>query len=327
MDPAAVGMPSRGSAGGNMGTPFFVELKRQASCFLKEKIRTARLALTDVTPAQLLAEEATNGNPWAPDTRAMGFISRAAFEVDDYWRVVDVLHMRLARFDRRHWREPYKALVLLEHLLTHGPASVAEEFQADTGVIKELQSFQHIDERGFNWGLAVRKKSERVLKLLERGPVLQEERDRARKLTRGIEGFGSFVHRSSAPAKGGGAPPASNLYGRSNSHYTDSSMEDDQKENSSSTAGLVAQGHLFKRREDEHEPLKENRGAGGTFNGKETGVPGVVGCGISPEESKPLLNCRTDRPAATAAVMELQKEDHPFSGVERQTAESLLLIQ
>ena len=41
------------SGGGNMGTPFFHEFKRQASFFFKEKIKTARLALTDVTPAQL----------------------------------------------------------------------------------------------------------------------------------------------------------------------------------------------------------------------------------------------------------------------------------
>lgn len=31
----------------------FHELKKQASVFLKEKIKTARLVLTDVTPAQL----------------------------------------------------------------------------------------------------------------------------------------------------------------------------------------------------------------------------------------------------------------------------------
>lgn len=36
-----------------MGTPFFDELKKQASYFLKEKVRAARLALTDVTPAEL----------------------------------------------------------------------------------------------------------------------------------------------------------------------------------------------------------------------------------------------------------------------------------
>lgn len=60
---------------------------------------------------------------------------------------------RLATFDRRQWREPYKALLLLEHLLTHGPRSVALEFQKDRDVIQQMATFQHIDERGFDLDL------------------------------------------------------------------------------------------------------------------------------------------------------------------------------
>jgi epsin len=36
-----------------MGSPLLHEFKRQASFFFKEKIKTARLALTDVTPTEL----------------------------------------------------------------------------------------------------------------------------------------------------------------------------------------------------------------------------------------------------------------------------------
>lgn len=38
-----------------------------------------------------LTEEAINGNP---DARTLSSISRAAFEVDDYWRIVAILHKR-----------------------------------------------------------------------------------------------------------------------------------------------------------------------------------------------------------------------------------------
>ncbi|CAK7325688.1 unnamed protein product [Dovyalis caffra] len=181
-----------------MGSPLLHEFKRQASFFFKEKIKTARLALTDVTPTELLTEEITNGDLWAPDTRAMGIISRAAFEVDDYWRIVDILHKRLIKFDRKIWRASYKTLLLLEHLLTHGPLRVVDEFQCDIEVIKEMVSFQFVDEKGFNWGLSVRKLSERTLKLLENGLYLKEERASARKLTREIQGFGSLCQRSSS---------------------------------------------------------------------------------------------------------------------------------
>lgn len=181
-----------------MGSPFFHEIKKQASFYLKEKIKTARLALTDVTPAQLLVEEATSGNPGAPDTRTLKLISRAAFEIDDYWRIVEILHKRLMNFDRRYWRASYQALIVLEHLLTHGPERVSEEFQNDRDVVGETGNFQYIDEKGFNWGLNVRKKAERILKLLDDRLFLKEERNKARTVTRGIEGFGSFCNRSSS---------------------------------------------------------------------------------------------------------------------------------
>jgi epsin len=43
-----------------------------------------------------LTEEVTSGNPWAPDNPALGSISRAAFEVDDFWRIVEILHKRFS---------------------------------------------------------------------------------------------------------------------------------------------------------------------------------------------------------------------------------------
>ncbi|XP_058006819.1 uncharacterized protein LOC110651312 [Hevea brasiliensis] len=138
-----------------MGSHFFHEFKRQASLFFKEKIKTARLALTDVTPAELLT-----------------------------------------KFDRKTWRVTYKTLLVLEHLLTHGPLRVADEFPCDKEVIKKLESFQLVDEKGFNWGSCVRNLSARILKLLESEPFLKEERARLRKLTQRIQGFGSFPQRS-----------------------------------------------------------------------------------------------------------------------------------
>jgi len=54
----------------------------------------------------------------------------------------------LSKFDKGYWRASYKALILLENLLTHGPKRVSEEFQTDIDVIEEIGQFQHIDEKG-----------------------------------------------------------------------------------------------------------------------------------------------------------------------------------
>ena len=96
-----------------------------------------------------MTEEATNGDASPPNVKTMGLIARQAFEIDEYVRIADVLHRRFAGFDRRQWREAYKALLLLEHLLTHGPRSVAAEFQKDRDAIARMATFQHIDEKGY----------------------------------------------------------------------------------------------------------------------------------------------------------------------------------
>ncbi|KAG6668608.1 epsin-3-like [Carya illinoinensis] len=174
-----------------MGSLLLGQFKRQASFFLKQKYRTARLVFTDVSEAELLAEEATNNNPCSPDARTMTRIAEASFEVDDYWRIIDVLHRRFYYVDWKRWRQSYKSLVLLAFLLTHGPEDLAEEFQRDADIIQELGTFKHIDEKGFNWGVSMQKKSEEILKLLGGGIALKEARLKALKITKEIQGFGS----------------------------------------------------------------------------------------------------------------------------------------
>ncbi|CAA2987757.1 Hypothetical predicted protein [Olea europaea subsp. europaea] len=304
------------SDSGNMkNAPIFNEFKKQASFFFKEKIRTARLALTDVTPAQLLAEEATNGNPKGPDARTLKIISRAAFEVDDYWRIVETLHKRLARFDKRNWRASYNAVILLEHLLTHGPESVAEEFRTDRDVIREMESFQHIDEKGFNWGLNVRRKTERVLKLLEKGPLWKEERNRARKISRGIEGFGSFSYKTT-PGQEFLQESSNKAFDKCNSQFNEHGNRDE----------LFSVSNEDNMVEIKHEkplyPTNPAMNDNPRINLKENMVPnqGVV-MGESNDqnwtcvaESKPLLDEQKLEPQ-----INMPMEDHPFNDAEIQT--------
>ncbi|KAB2080927.1 hypothetical protein ERO13_A05G095900v2 [Gossypium hirsutum] len=303
-----------------MGSPLFHEFKKQASFFLKEKIRTARLALTDVTPAQLLTEEVTNGNTWTPDTSTLGSISRAAFELDDYWRIVEILHNKLEKFERKNWRISYNSLIVLEHLLTHGPESTAEEFQGDKDVIVKMQGFQCIDEKGFNWGLAVRNKSERILKLLQKGPVLKEERARARKLTRGIQGFGSFSYRSSSEK--GNLKDSS--YGRSNSdfnhnethnskHYNDNApFEVGNKHENFKSWSCFNEGHGVKKPEIQTS-FKENMAVIKEQFHNWTAIA----------ESNPLLGSENNE--LRRGIMIEDDVHHPFNSHENQTASSMLL--
>lgn len=57
--------------------------------------------------------------------------------------------IRLVKFDKKNWRTSYQALIVIEYLMTHGPESVAKEFQADKDVIRDMGCFQLIDEKGY----------------------------------------------------------------------------------------------------------------------------------------------------------------------------------
>ncbi|XP_062015005.1 uncharacterized protein LOC133731639 [Rosa rugosa] len=314
--------------------PLFHELKKQASFFFKEKIKNARLVLTDVTPAQLLTEEATNGNPWAPDTRTLASISRAAFELDDFTRIVEILHKRFLKFERKDWRVSNNSLIVLENLLTHGPESVAAEFEVDKGVIEQMGGFQHIDEKGFNWGLAVRKKSLRILKLLHQGNFLKEERDRARKLTRGIQGFGSFCQRTSS-AQGILRESSYETYGRSNSDFVNHEDQENQLPSPSIEDLPKKLGESKQNNESVSTDSSKEAGNSSSRDGlvaekpetrtsfKENKVPKEVLDKWNCEEAfNPLLlgdNKDESR-------IELSTEDdHPFSDTNNQSASSLLV--
>lgn len=328
---------------GNTGGPIFQEFKKQASFFFKEKIKTARLALTDVTPAQLLTEEATNGNSSAPDTRTLKAISKAAFEVDDYFRIHEILRSRLVKFEKKNWRTSYQALIVIEHLMTHGPESVAKVFQADKDVIREMGCFQLIDEKGFNWGLNVRLKSEKILMLLEEGSLLKEERNRARKVSRGIEGFGSFSQKTSS-AQGILSESPIATYTRSKSQFIENGDQEDwfssikHEEESTKTMfnGSYNSG-------DENVRLVSNKEAkkmsfGNSFSSQP--LPNIETQSVSKEnvapkkeyilggfdkrnfngDSKPLLDDENDESWANIFV----EEDHPFNDAGQLTGASLL---
>ncbi|KAG8371435.1 hypothetical protein BUALT_Bualt13G0087300 [Buddleja alternifolia] len=294
-----------------MNEPGFHEFKKQASFFFKEKIKSARLALTDVTPAQLLVEEATDGNPGGADGRTLKIICKAAFEVDDYCRIVGILHKRLVKFEKRNWRASYQALIVLENLLTHGPESVAQEFQCDTDIIREMERFQHIDEKGFNWGLNVRKKSERILMLIEKKPLLKEERDKARKISRGIEGFSSFCLRTSS-----GQESSRRAFDRCNSQFNDSTNHEDFfiDPNENGIIKTKTEKALLHTNPKMEESSSEN------FTSARIDSQRVLVNGESwnfTVDSNPLLKdvSRTNMPV---------EDDHPFDNADHLTAMSLL---
>lgn len=194
--------------------------------------------------------------------------------------------------------------------------------------------------RRFNWGLAVRKKSERIQKLLQKGPLLKEERDRARKLSRGIQGFGSFCQRSSS-TQGVLRETPFETYGRSNSDFDSHESQENQllslnEENLTfkSENSNQSQGDLNLTVESRKKT--ENSNSFGSFGNHQVAEKTETSFkeNLAPKkeleeinrcncigESNPLLD---DRNNETRNGKLTEDDHHPFNDTENQTSASLL---
>ena len=177
------------------------------------------------------------------------------------------------------------------------------------------------------------------MKLLEKGPLLKEERDRARKLTRGIQGFGSFSHRPSSAESVLRESPSFTTFGRSDSQFN--SQENQENRFSNSNKGLCKevqrsqQSHQVVIMPESSNNIENEKSLDGLCNTKvlekaETQTSFKENTAPDKEElhiwhptgeSNPLLDDKKDESRIEMSM----EEDHPFNETQNQTTASLLL--
>lgn len=141
-----------------------------------QKVKKYTLNLTDL---EIKVEEATNAETWGPHGSVMNEIADAAFDPENYRQIMGVLARRLQEKDE-NWRMCYKALLLLEHLIKHGPGKIVGDVQSSAGVLDRLQHFQYKDANLKDHGVNVRHRAKEILQLVNSPERLREERDKAK---------------------------------------------------------------------------------------------------------------------------------------------------
>lgn len=173
------------------GTGPLVQLGKLSASLISDSLRIARLAFVHVSAAEMMTEDATNAEEWGPTTKSMAAISNASKNFDDYERVVQVLRARLALNLTKSWRQIFKALTVMEYLLTHGPVQFVTDFRTDKQRVEELTRFVFIDENLVDRSSALQSKAKQVHLLLVDERFFTLERRRAQAVSKGILGFGS----------------------------------------------------------------------------------------------------------------------------------------
>ena len=106
--------------------------------FLKWGQKQVRQFALNLTETEIRVEEATNNDPWGPHGGEMAKIAEEAMDHEKYREIMTVIARRLTE-SGDNWRHIYKALLLLEYLVRHGPTKVARDTQANSSVLRELQ--------------------------------------------------------------------------------------------------------------------------------------------------------------------------------------------
>lgn len=141
------------------------------------KVRQLAFNLTDT---ELKVEEATNGDHWGPHGTAMSEIAQMCFDNAKHKEIMQVLARRLTDTGEE-WRHVYKALLLLEFLVKHGPMKVVYEVQGNISFLEELQSFKYKDKNGKDHGLNVRNRAKELTTLVGDQERVLLEREAAQK--------------------------------------------------------------------------------------------------------------------------------------------------
>lgn len=147
------------------------------------------------------------------------------------------------------------------------------------------------------------------MKLLEKGELLKEERKRARELSRGIQGFGSFSCKPTSHCTSvNEVLQESSVYRKCNSNFTKKHNEDDVETNlmvSLNEVGHCPQPSVTDPNEVSGTVLKENMDPEDDEN----------------TEVNPLLGCTKKKGQELAE----EDENHPFTdGESKHTVVSLL---
>ncbi|KAK9043949.1 hypothetical protein V6N11_072272 [Hibiscus sabdariffa] len=145
---------------------------------VREIKREVNLKVLKVPEIEQKVLDATDNEPWGPHGAALAEIAQATKKFSECQIVMNVLWSRLGETGK-DWRYVYKALSVIEYLISHGSERAVDDIIRHTLRISSLANFEYVEPNGKDMGINVRKKSETIVSLLNNKEKIQEARDKA----------------------------------------------------------------------------------------------------------------------------------------------------
>ncbi|KAF2002132.1 ENTH-domain-containing protein [Amniculicola lignicola CBS 123094] len=147
---------------------------------LKAGFRKAQNAVMNYTEMESKVREATNNEPWGASSSLMQEIANGTFNYQQLNEIMPMIYKRFTEKAAEEWRQIYKALQLLEHLIKHGSERVIDDARSHVSLLKMLRQFHFIDQNGKDQGINVRNRAKELADLLGDVERIRTERKKAR---------------------------------------------------------------------------------------------------------------------------------------------------
>ncbi|CAI8606175.1 unnamed protein product [Vicia faba] len=194
---------------------------------VREIKREVNLKVLKVPEIEQKVLDATDDEPWGPHGTALAEIATATKKFTECQLVMNVLWTRLTETGK-DWRYVYKALAVIEYLVSHGSERAVDDIIEHTFQISALSSFEYVEPSGKDVGLNVRKKSENIVSLLNDREKISQIRNKAaanRDKYVGVSSSG-ITYKSGTTSFSSGSSQSSSKYGgfgsRDSDRYSDS---------------------------------------------------------------------------------------------------------
>ncbi|KDO79973.1 hypothetical protein CISIN_1g008569mg [Citrus sinensis] len=195
---------------------------------VREIKREVNLKVLKVPEIEQKVLDATDNEPWGPHGTALAEIAQATKKFSECQMVMNVLWTRLAETGK-DWRYVYKALAVIEYLISHGSERAVDDIIEHTFQISSLSSFEYVEPSGKDMGINVRKKAENIVALLNNKDKIQEVRNKAsanREKYFGLSSTG-ITYKSGSASFGTGGYRSSDRYGGSGDNFRESYKDRD----------------------------------------------------------------------------------------------------
>ncbi|CAN8299328.1 unnamed protein product [Cochlearia groenlandica] len=174
---------------------------------VREIKREVNLKVLKVPEMEQKVLDATDNEPWGPHGTALAEIAQATNKYSECEMVMSVLWSRLGETGK-DWRYVYKALAVIDYLISNGSVRAVDHIIDHTYQISSLTSFEYVEPNGKDVGINVRKKAENIVALLNNKEKISEIRDKAtvnRNKYVGLSSTGITYKSGSASASFGGS--------------------------------------------------------------------------------------------------------------------------